>query len=65
MVISRDRIAITVYSSGEKGLGEWLLSGTSKMKGRPWVSHLRTEIYKITAPAITAMGKRLRLRVKV
>ena len=63
--LSGDRIALMVYSRGEKPLGNWLLSGTNRMKGRPWTKHLRTEILKVTAPIIAGMGKRLRLRVKV
>lgn len=63
--LSRDRLAITVYSRGEKELGDWLLGGTGRMRGRPWTSHLRTEIFQVAVPAIAALQRRLRLRVKV
>jgi hypothetical protein len=65
LAISRNRVSITVYSRGEKPLGNWLLSGTNKMQSRPWTKHLRTEIFKIIAPAISSLEKRIRLRVKV
>ncbi len=65
LLLGKDRISITVYSRGEKALGNWLLSGTDRMKGRPWTKHLRTEIFKVTAPAIAALERRIRLRVKV
>lgn len=66
--LGQDQVAITVYSRGEKELGGWLLNGTHgkhPMQGRPWTNHLRTEIFKVAAPAIAALEKRLRLRVKV
>ncbi len=65
LLLGRDRVAITVYSRGDKVLGDWLLTGTGRMKGRPWTSHLRTEIFKVVSPVIAAMEKRIRLRVKV
>jgi hypothetical protein len=65
LLLGRDRISITVFSRGEKPLGNWLLTGTGRMRGRPWTSQLRTEIYKIMAPIIATLGKRMRLRVKV
>jgi hypothetical protein len=65
LILGRDRVSITVYSRGEKSLGGWLLSGTDKMRGRPWTKHLRTEIYKIVVPALLKLERRIRLRIKV
>lgn len=62
---TQDRITITVYSRGNKILGDWLLTGTGRMKGRPWTKHLRTEIYQVVMPVINTVNRRLRLRVKV
>lgn len=62
---TQDRITITVYSRGEKMLGDWLLTGTERMKGRPWTKHLRAEIYQVVTPIISTINRRLRLRVKV
>ena len=65
LLLGKDRVAITVFSRGDKIKGDWLLEGTSRMMGRPWTSHLRTEIYKIAIPIINKTMKSMRLRVKV
>ena len=66
LVISGDRVTISVYNTGGyKVLGGYLAEGTDRMKGRPWAAHLETEIFKVANPAITALQKRLKLKVIV
>jgi hypothetical protein len=66
-LISKDRILITVFSRGEKEKGDWLLTGTGRMRGRSWTTQLNKEIQAVIMPAMAriAAGMRTRLRVKV
>jgi hypothetical protein len=66
LVASGNRITISVYNTaGYKVLGGYLAEGTERMKGRPWATHLETEIFKVTSPVIAALQKRLKLKVIV
>jgi len=65
-LISKNRVLITLYSSGDKEKGGWLLEGTKRMKGRPWTVHLEKEVDKVIMPVLdrlTYLNKRLKVKV--
>lgn len=58
------RISIYVKSTNSEK-SDWLLTGTDRMQGRPWNSHLKKELRAVVGPYIKRqLQQRLKLTVK-